>query len=130
MNVVRLPLTCAALLLVLGCGSLGPTSDGSAPLVAIVSPLPDALVGRQVLIEANAVDDIGVDKVRFLYSVPPSANLTLIGQVLSPPYRLTWGNGSLPDGSVVRLRVEASDVAKNIAFSEITVTISVTHGAP
>jgi Big-like domain-containing protein len=124
MRPIRSFFACTVLILVLGCGSLGPTTDGNAPVVQIVSPANGAMVGRQVTIEANAIDDFGVDKVRFL------VDGDLLAQLLSPPYRVTWGNGSFADGTTHTIKVEAYDVAKNFSFDQVTVTISVAHGAP
>ena len=117
-----LAFACSALSV--GCGSLGPTTDTGFPRVEIVSPVAGATVGRQVLIEANAIDDTGVDKVRILIDG------NLLAEVLSPPYRVTWATAGLADGSIHRIRVEALDLAKNLGSQEISVTISVAQSAP
>jgi hypothetical protein len=90
----------------------------------IIAPTAGATVGRQVLIEVAAVDDIGVDKVRFLIDG------VLLQEVFTAPYQVTWHTNSLVDGSLHTIRVEALDVAKNIASQEIPVTISASQNAP
>jgi hypothetical protein len=117
---------CAGLALVAGCGSLGPQSDSGAPILVITSPQDGAAVGRQVLIEASAVDDIGVDKVRFFID----QSTTPLAEVLIPPFRATWLTTGLAEGSEHTIRVQALDAAKNQSSKEITVTIAAVQGAP
>jgi hypothetical protein len=114
----------AALGFAAGCGSLGPTSDSSPPQVQIIAPAAGATVGRQVVIEALAADDFGVNKVRFLIDG------VLLVEVFSAPYRTTWNPAGLTDGSQHTIRVEALDLAKNVTAQEIHVTFSVTQQAP
>ena len=107
-----------------GCGSLGDTTDIGSPQLVIVQPANGATVARNVLIEAQAIDDTGVDKVRFLIDG------VLLSEALSAPYRATWNTGPLADGSVHTIRVEARDFAQNLTAKEITVTIGTIQGAP
>jgi len=122
----RTLLACAGLALGAGCGSLGPQSDSGAPVLVITAPVDGAAVGRQVLIEATAVDDIGVDKVRFFID----QSTTPLAEVLIPPYRATWLTNGLAEGSEHTIRVQALDVAKNQTSKEIKVTIAAVQGAP
>lgn len=113
-----------SLVLAAGCGSLGPTTDTGAPVVAIVSPDNGATVARQVLIEVQAIDDTGVDEVRILIDG------VLLTKLFTSPYRIQWNNSALLAGSVHTIRAEADDFAKNTSATEITVTIGTAHGAP
>jgi len=98
-------------------GGTGPT-DTSAPLVTITAPTDQAQVSGQVSIDALAVDDIGVDKVRFL------VDGTEIAVVYTSPYHATWNTASVANNTNHTIRVEASDVAKNVSFASIGVTVS------
>ena len=98
-------------------GGSGPT-DTSAPLIAITAPADQAQVSGQVSIDAIATDDIGVDKVRFL------VDGTEIAVVFTAPYHATWNTASVTNNTTHTIRVEASDVAKNVSFASIGVTVS------
>lgn len=126
MRLKHLIFSSASLALLASCGSLGPTTDTGSPLLVIISPINGATVPRNVLIEAQATDDVGIDKVRFLVD----GALLTGGEVLSPPYRVTWNTGGLASGSVHAIRVEATDFSKNLSAQEITVTIGSAQGAP
>jgi hypothetical protein len=124
MRLHRLLFSSACLALLASCGSLGPTTDTGSPNLVIISPVNGATVPRNVLIEAQASDDVGVDKVRFL------VDGVLLAEVLSPPYRVTWNTGGLASGSVHTIHVEATDFSKNLSAQEVTVTIGSAQGAP
>ena len=103
----------------LGC-STGPTSnDNAAPLILITSPTDGAQVSGQVSIDAVVTDDVsGVDKVRFLID---GVELAV---VYTSPYHATWNTASVTNNSTHAIRVEATDVAKNVSFRSIGVTVS------
>ncbi len=93
-------------------------SDGSAPSVRIDAPLAGADVGRQVTIDVTAIDDHGVDVVRYLID-----NVLLIEQRTPPPFQVFWSTNLVPDSSSHTITVEALDVAKNKGFQSITVRV-------
>ncbi len=100
------------------CGTGGSEpSDGNPPQLAITAPLPGATVSGQVSIDVTAVDDFGVDKVRIL------VDGTLLVELFTPPFHVTWNTNLLPDNSQHTIRAEAYDVAKNTASQEVHVTI-------
>jgi hypothetical protein len=117
--VLKASLAALTLLAVSGCplNNSGPT-DGGAPLVQITAPANGATVGGSVSIDALAVDDIGVDKVRFLID---DVELAI---VYTAPYHAVWNTSALPNNSQHVITVEASDVAKNTASITATVTVS------
>ena len=107
-----------ALLGLAACGSTDPNpSDGSAPIVAITAPVQGAMVNGTVSIDVSAVDDFGVDKVRILIDG------TLLIELYSSPYHANWNTSSLNDNSTHVIRVEATDVAGNLASQQISVTV-------
>jgi len=98
-------------------GSSNP-SDGSAPQIQITAPLAGATVGGQVSIDANVVDDFQVDVVRiYVDDVLKSTQFT-------PPFHYLWNTSSLPDNSTHTIKVDAMDLAKNLSFQTISVTVS------
>lgn len=124
MRALRSFFALAALIAATSCGSLGPTTDSGGPQLVILSPVNGAMVPRNVLIEAQASDDSGVDKVRFLIDG------TLLSEVLTPPYRVSWNTTGLANGTSHTIHVEALDIFKNLTAQEITVTIASAQGAP
>jgi Big-like domain-containing protein len=95
----------------------GPTTDGSAPLVAIISPAGNSTVGGQVSIDATAVDDFRVDEVRILIDGGLQA------RIFTPPYHMVWNASALPDNSTHTIRAEALDPFGNLGVTQIVVTV-------
>ena len=98
----------------------GGAGDTTAPTVTIVQPVDGAAVSGTVTVTADAVDDVGVDRVE-LY----------VGGVLhatdfSAPYSFAWNTASGPDGSRT-LVARAHDAAGNVGTST-TVTVDVANG--
>lgn len=94
------------------------TSDTTAPAVAIVTPWDHAIVGGSVRIRATATDDGGdVASVRLLVDEVELASLT------AKPWSFTWETIAETDGDHV-VRVEASDVAGNVASASVTVSVA------
>lgn len=110
----------AALASLISCGSLGPTTDVNAPLVAINAPAAGATVGKTVNIEIGAVDDAAVDKVDVF------VDGSLLATLFTPPYRTVWNAAAVATGTVHLIRAEASDVAKNKGTAQIQVTVVTT----
>ena len=108
-----------AVLTGLGC-STGPTSnDSAAPQIVITAPADQAQVSGQVSIDAIVTDDVsGVDKVRFL------VDGVELAVVFTSPYHATWNTASVTNNTAHTIRVEATDVAKNVSFRSIGVTVS------
>jgi len=98
-------------------GSSNP-SDGSAPQIQITAPLAGATVGGQVSFDADIIDDFGVDVVHFY------VDDTVLCTKGTPPYHCVWNTTALPDQSTHVLKVDAMDVAKNLSFQTISVTVS------
>ncbi|HEU5220244.1 MAG TPA: Ig-like domain-containing protein, partial [Gemmatimonadales bacterium] len=74
-------------------------------------------VGGSVAIDVTAVDDIGVDKVRFL------VDGNLINELFTPPFHTIWNTQALTDNTTHIIRIEALDVAQNLGSQQITVTV-------
>jgi hypothetical protein len=101
------------------CSSTSPNpSDGSAPQILITAPQPGATVGGQVSIDADVSDDFGVDVVRFY------VDDALKSTQYTPPFHYLWNTSSLPDNTNHTIKVDAMDVAKNLSFQTINVTVS------
>jgi large repetitive protein len=78
-------------------------ADLSNPTVTIERPLPDAVVGGIVRIEADAKDNRGVTKVEFF------GNGESIGTATTPPWAVSWDTAELTGPATVVAK--ASDAA-------------------
>src|ERR1043166_8875836 len=102
-----------------GCGVGSGTGIDSAPIVTITAPLDGATVGNNVNIAATVFDDFKVDKVRFLIdgAVIPNSD------EFDPPFTYNWNTQTVTNNANHVIRVEATDNAGNIGFSQITVLV-------
>jgi hypothetical protein len=116
---------CSALFLVAsgfaagGCGVGSGTGIDAAPIVTITAPLDGATVGNNVNIAATVFDDFRVEKVRFLIDGAQLPD----GVQFDPPFSINWNTQTVSDHAQHVVRVEATDNAGNIGFSQITVLV-------
>jgi hypothetical protein len=105
--------------LAVGSCSLNTTdgADSGGPQVTILNPAPNATVSGQVAVDADAVDDTRVDRVRFIIDSDQKLEL------FTPPFHFVWNTTGLQDNSVHTIRVQAIDPFGNIGSSQISVTV-------
>jgi hypothetical protein len=97
------------------------TDDVTYPTITLTSPTNNSTVSGDVAVQAQASDNVGVERVEF------EANGTLIGADNTAPYSVTWNSRSLPDGNYT-LVARANDAAGNI--NAVTAAITVANAAP
>ncbi len=103
--------------------SLGVASgDQADPVVLIQSPLEGAAVSGVVVIEVDASDDRGIDRVEVYIDD------VLMGTLMVSPYTYNWDSTVVVDGAHV-IKVIAYDTAGKTAEAEVTVTVSNGSGA-
>jgi hypothetical protein len=90
--------------------------DATPPQVTITSPGDGATVSGNVVIDASASDDSGIQRVWFYVD-----NVYLRSDAAAP-YNAIWNAGAASPGSHV-IRVRAYDNAGNFADTTITVTV-------
>jgi len=102
-----------------------PTGDTTPPTVSMTSPAAGATVAGQIVVAANAADNIGVVGVQF------QINGTNFGSEMSGgPYSASWSTSAGPDGSY-SLTAIARDAAGNKTTSTaVTVTVKNTVTPP
>jgi chitodextrinase len=99
-------------------GSTPPTSDTTAPTVAMAAPAGGTTVSGTVTLRANASDNVGVAGVQFLL------NGTNLGTQVGSPYTATWNSTTVPNGSY-NLAAVARDAAGNSTTSSaVTVVVN------
>ena len=120
MRIVRI----AAWLLTLGGASLAPpaasaqdVTDTTPPGIAIMSPLPGAIVPTGSVIRASAWDDVTVASIRLFAD---GVELASEGPVTS--HSAVWDTSSIAEGAHT-LTVLARDAAGNTAAVDIPVTV-------
>ena len=89
--------------------------DSTPPAVRITAPSSGPASGT-ITIEADASDNLGLEKVRFY------AGDAYLGYDTSPPYTRAWNSTVVPDGPV-ELRVQAIDWAGNSTWDTRTVNV-------
>ena len=93
-------------------------TDFTPPNVSMTTPANGSTVSGNVLLSANATDNVAVASVQFVID---GANF---GQpVIAPPYTLTWDAAAVPAGSHV-ISAIARDAAGN-SRSAVAVTVTV-----
>jgi hypothetical protein len=102
-----------------GCGVGSTNGIDAAPIVTITSPLDGATVGNNVNIAATVFDDFQVEKVRFLIDGTQLQD----GVQFDPPFSINWNTQTVTDHAQHVIRVEATDNAGNVGFSQITVLV-------
>lgn len=102
------------------CGSLGEQSDTDAPIVGIIAPRAGDSVGGTVSITAQVFDGFGVAKVEFI------VDGTVLGVDPIAPYAYPWNTRASGDGPH-SIRVQATDLAGNVGFATIGVTVDNTR---
>lgn len=93
-----------------------PPGDRSPPTVQFTAPQADATVSDQVMLSADAMDDVGVVEVGF------AVNGDAVGSAASPPWTVTWDASMVPAGSYT-LTAIARDAAGNSGDAQISVTV-------
>ena len=91
-------------------------SGDEAPTVSITSPSDGAVVRSEVLIEAEASDDNGIEKVEFYI------DNKLLGSVTESPYEYTWDTLMEWEGDKV-VEVRAYDTLGQSTAASITVRV-------
>ncbi|MDO9069563.1 MAG: Ig-like domain-containing protein [Deltaproteobacteria bacterium] len=104
------------------CGEDGTNStDTTDPQITILAPAANAnVVVGDVLIRAEATDNVAVEKVEFY------AGATLLGEDSTGSagvYEHTWDTTGLTSGSVHQIRARAIDTTGNDTYATISVTI-------
>lgn len=95
-----------------------PVADITAPTVAIISPLNNAIFsGSVAAVQVSATDSVGVSKVEFY------VNSILKATDTASPYTFTWNTATLTNGSYT-LTAQAYDAAGNVGQSSSTVTVN------
>ena len=94
--------------------------DATPPSVSLLSPAAGAVLTGSVQIEAEASDDVGVDRVEFLLDG------ALLGSDATAPYAMTWSTTSSANGSHT-LQARAYDLVENVATS-VARTVTVDNG--
>ena len=95
-------------------------ADTAAPVVAIVSPLNNAIFsGTSASVTVSATDNVGVSKVEFFVNGALQATDT------ASPYTFTWNIATLANGSYT-LIAKAYDAAGNVGPSS-TVAVSINN---
>lgn len=93
------------------------TLDKTMPTVTLTRPSAGARLKGTVTLSANATDNIGIDRVKFIYGT------TTIKEDTSSPYSISWNTNTVSDGDY-QLAAVARDVAGNEVVSAwVTVTI-------
>ncbi len=92
-------------------------SANEAPTVSITSPQDGEIVRKLVAIEADASDDIGVDRVEFYIAD------TLVSTDTEVPYVYNWDTTTVGDGETEVKAVAYDGIAQNTSAS-ITVTVA------
>ena len=103
-----------------GCDWLFGT-DGTPPNCRLTSPVDSAIVSGQVLVEAQASDSFGVERVEFY------ADGTLLSVDSVASYAAFWDTEDLASGSWHGLHCIAYDPSGNQGFSD-TVRVEVREG--
>ena len=92
--------------------------DGIAPTATLTTPANGAAVSGNVAINANASDNIGMERVEFLLDG------ALLGSDASAPYAFSWNSSTASNGAHV-LQARAVDLAGNVGSSaQVNVTVS------
>jgi hypothetical protein len=100
------------------------TLDNTPPQVSIIAPLDGQTVyevSGQVIILAEATDNVGVSKVEFYIDG------IKMGEATTSPYTYAWDTYTLPCNSKHTIQAKAYDKAGNVGESSI---ITVTIGDP
>ena len=101
-------------------GGFGPIRDGIPPTVSITAPTTGSAVTGIVTISADAADNVGIGRVRFMVD---GSN---IGMDQTPPYAFTWDTSDEVPGSTHVLTAMAFDSSANSTTSSgVTVTVAV-----
>ncbi len=95
--------------------------DSTPPSVTILTPTSESSVAGDVLVDVNAFDDFGVDRVEL------HANGLLVGTDTTPPYDFIWDSTAASDGNA-SLVAHAYDAAGNKGSSS-TVSVVVANAA-
>lgn len=93
----------------IGIGESSP-SDTIAPNINLTNPLDGSFINGLILIQANAYDNVAVDRVEFYL------NTNLLGISTTVPYQILWDSASVPD-DLYLLHAIAIDTSSNQASS-------------
>lgn len=103
---------------VVACGDLGPSDDGTAPLVTFEAPQQGDTVSGTVFVTVDAFDDDRVVAVRIFVD---GAQLT---DDPSAPYQASWNAGGGAIATTHTLRAEARDASGNVGMAQVTVVVA------
>ncbi len=93
-------------------------NDTTPPVAAISAPSNNSRLSGNIVISANATDNVGVTKVEFYRGA------TKLGEDTSSPYSYSWNTGATNDGPYL-LTAKAYDSANNITTSAgINITVN------
>lgn len=91
--------------------------DGEPPFVVILTPQQNEEVSGTVLVEANATDNVGVDRVEFVIEEQ------VVGSDTTPPYTYSWDTVSICNG-VRTIQAVAHDASGNNSQHTITANVN------
>jgi photosystem II stability/assembly factor-like uncharacterized protein len=95
----------------------GVPGDNQAPNVTLITPSNNSVVNGTVSVSANASDNVGVTKVRFM------VDATDIGNDTSAPYSVQWDTLNSSNGNHV-VKAIAYDQAGNTASDQANVVVA------
>jgi len=102
--------------------NIEPPPDKEPPVVFIISPRQNDNVSGKIELTANALDNVGVEKVEF------KADGVFVGEKTTPPFKVTWDTKNSADGIHIITAV-AYDKAGNKTVSN-PVSVLVKNPAP
>jgi len=105
-----------------------PQPSDSPPVVDIVNPANDSTVsGTEVIIEASASDDMGVDKVE--YCIDSGDYQAMTYNSSTGYWEATWNSTAVADGSHT-ITAKATDTIGQISTDSITVNVDNVDDSP
>jgi hypothetical protein len=105
-------------------------SENLSPTVTITAPLSGSLISGTTTVTAKAIDDVGIQDVKFYLGyadtgIPP----VLLGTVTTPPYSVTFNAGSYANASGYRLWAVATDTTA-LSTTSATSTVTIDTNLP
>jgi thermitase len=99
------------------------TTDTTAPVVSITSPISGATVKGTFLVQGTATDNIGVKTIQFY------VDASLVSSAAASPFAFSWNSASVANGTHT-LMVKAYDAANNVRSASVTVNVNNDKTAP
>ena len=98
--------------------------DNTPPTVSFSTPTTDDIVGMKVILEANASDTVGIQKVEFFVNSSQICDAdTAVCEATTSPYRIIWDSTSISYDPSAVLEVRATDLAGHTTTYKISVTV-------